>query len=77
MQMFEPDDYMFTFDLKAGYHHVDIYKQHWDYLGFSWGEGTTQQYYIFLCPPIWPSHSLFSPYQIVTLPSKSIGEVRA
>ena len=24
---------MFTFDLKSGYHHVDIYKQHWDYFG--------------------------------------------
>ena len=51
MQMFEPDDYMFTFDLKAGYHHVDIYKQHWDYLGFSWADGSTQQYYVFCVLP--------------------------
>ena len=25
MLMFQPDDYMFTFDLKSGYHHIDIH----------------------------------------------------
>ncbi len=34
MLLFERGDYMFSFDLKSGYHHVDI---HWKYLGFSWG----------------------------------------
>jgi len=47
MQMLELGDYVFTFDLKSGYHHVDINQQHWDYLGSSWGEGETQQYYVF------------------------------
>ena len=28
MLMFEKDDYLFSFDLKAGYHHVDIYEPH-------------------------------------------------
>ena len=37
MIMFQPDDYMFTFDLKSGYHHVDIHEEHWKYLGFAWG----------------------------------------
>ena len=46
MLMFEPDDYMFTFDLKSGYHHVDIHKQHWKYLGFAWWEGPVLQYYV-------------------------------
>ena len=44
-------DYMFTFDLKSGYHHVDIHQQHWKYLGFSWGAGTTQHYYVFCVLP--------------------------
>ena len=35
MQMFSCNDYMFVFDLKAGYHHVDIFHAHWEYLGFS------------------------------------------
>ena len=30
------NDYMTTFDLTSGYHHVDIYPQHQMYLGFSW-----------------------------------------
>ena len=51
MQMFEPGDHMFTFDLKSGYHHLDIYQPHWNYLGFSWGEGTSQQYYVFCVLP--------------------------
>ena len=28
--------YMFSFDLKSGYHHVEICKGHQTYLGFSW-----------------------------------------
>ena len=29
-------EYFFTFDLKSGYHHVDIHPDCWTYLGFSW-----------------------------------------
>ena len=28
--------YMITFDLKSGYHHIDIFEAHQEYLGFSW-----------------------------------------
>ena len=28
MLMFQPDDYIFTFDLKLGYHHIDIHIDH-------------------------------------------------
>ena len=34
--MFEADEYMFKFDLKAGYHHVDIHPEYHKYLGFQW-----------------------------------------
>ena len=51
MQMFELGDHMFTFDTKSGYHHVDIHEQYWDYLGFSWGMGSAQQYYVFCVLP--------------------------
>ena len=47
MLMFQPDDYMFTFDLKSGYHHVDMHEEHWKYLGFAQGEGPDPQYYVF------------------------------
>ena len=34
--LFEKVDYLFTFDLKSGYHHVDIAEEHYKYLGFVW-----------------------------------------
>ena len=38
MLLLERGNYMFSFDLKSGYHQVDIIiaKEHWQYLGFSW-----------------------------------------
>lgn len=42
---------MFSFDLKSGYHHVDIHRQHWEYLGFSWGQGPNTGYYVFCVLP--------------------------
>ena len=35
MLMFEKDNYMFTFDLKSGYHHIDICPAQHKYLGFA------------------------------------------
>ena len=39
--------FLFSFDLKSGYHHVDIAKEHWKYLEFSWGSC----YYVFTVLP--------------------------
>ena len=36
--LFQQGDYMITFDLKSGYHHVDIHEDFWSYLGFSWND---------------------------------------
>ena len=36
MLLFKQGDYMFSFDLKSGYHHVDIADIHHTYLGFEW-----------------------------------------
>ena len=49
--LFQKGDYMFSFDLKSGYHHVDIHRQHWEYLGFSWGQGPNAGYYVFSVLP--------------------------
>ena len=35
-ELLGPDKYMFSFDLKSGYHHVDIFPDHRKYLSFSW-----------------------------------------
>ena len=44
---------MFTFDLKSGYHHIEIYHEHQTYLGFAWNFGTekTVRYYKFTALP--------------------------
>ena len=36
MMLFKRGDYLFSFDLKSGYHHVDVANHHWKYLGFNW-----------------------------------------
>lgn len=44
---FNPDDLMFSVDLEAAYHHVDIHQSSWTYLGFLW-QGKT---YVFTVLP--------------------------
>jgi len=48
MQMISKHDYVFTFDLKSGYHHVDIYLDHWQYLSFAWEVKGHHKYYTFI-----------------------------
>jgi hypothetical protein len=38
-----PGDYLFTVNLKSGYHHIDMFQEHWKYLGFQWRD----QFYVF------------------------------
>ena len=45
--LFQKGDFMFSFDLKSGYHHVDIADIHTKYLGFSWAG----KYYVFTVFP--------------------------
>ena len=43
---------MITFDLKSGYHHVDINQDCWPYLGFSWyGPWQHRQFFMFQVLP--------------------------
>ena len=51
MQYFKKGDYLFTFDLKSGYHHVDIIEEHWQYLGFQWECDGVTHYYVFCVLP--------------------------
>ena len=54
-EVLAPNDYMFSLDLKSGYHHLDIHPDYWEFLGFQW-QG---QYYVFtqlpfgLAPACW------------------------
>ena len=50
--LFQRGDFMITFDLKLGYHHVDINRDCWSYLGFSWYEpGGCRQFFMFRVLP--------------------------
>ena len=51
MLIFQKSDYLFLFDLKSGYHHVDIYKPHQRYLGFQWEYEGTTGFYVFKVLP--------------------------
>lgn len=47
LDYFEEDAFLFTFDLKSGYHHIDIHVEHQSYLGFQWED----QFYVFTVLP--------------------------
>ena len=51
MLLFEKGDYLFTFDLKLGYHHVDVCLAEYKYLGFSYDRNGVEHYYIFTVLP--------------------------
>jgi hypothetical protein len=45
------NSYGFVFDLKSGYHHVDIHKSFQTYLGFSWELINVVKYFVFTVLP--------------------------
>ena len=52
LAMIEKGDSLFSFDLKAGYHHVDIRESYQTYLGFSWSlKGKPVKHYAFTVLP--------------------------
>ena len=43
----EKDSWCFKFDLKSGYHHIDIHEDFFQYLGFAWDFGGVVRYFVF------------------------------
>ena len=59
-QVIEEGYWFFTWDLKSGYHHVDIAPEHQQYLGFSWlSENGTRRYFTFTVLPFGLSTACF------------------
>lgn len=48
---FQKGDYLFAFDLKSGYHHIEILPHHTTFLGFSWDLGTGSKFFKFQVLP--------------------------
>ena len=38
--------FFLTFDLKSGYHHIETFPDHRQYLGFSWNFGSVVKYFV-------------------------------
>ena len=49
--MFRKNGYMSSFDLKSGYHHVEIFQPHQTFLGFSWEFQEETRFYVFTVLP--------------------------
>ena len=47
MLLLEKGDYLFSFDLRSGYHHVETADIHHKYLGFAWNK----KFYTFMVLP--------------------------
>lgn len=51
MIMFEKGGYLFAFDPKSGYHHVDMFEPHRQFLGFQLTHEGNHQFYLFAVLP--------------------------
>ena len=53
MSYFTVEAFMFSFDLKSGYHHIELFKEQQVYLGFSWTNAISNQtkFYMFTVLP--------------------------
>ena len=49
--LFQSGYFFFTFDLQCGYHHVKIFPDHRQYLGFSWNFGWVVKFFVFTVLP--------------------------
>ena len=49
--LFDANEYLFKFDLKSGYHHVDIHRDFHTYLGFQWETKGVACYLVFTVLP--------------------------
>ena len=58
------DGYLFKFDLKSGYHHLDVFPPHQTYLGFSWIIDGELKYF---CFTVLPFGLTSSPYIFIKL----------
>ena len=60
MLMLSRGDYLFKFDLKSGYHHLDVFEPHQCYLGFAWDLHGEQSYFVFTVLPFGLSSACYA-----------------
>ena len=70
-------DWFITFDLRNGYHHIDIGREHWKYLGFSFPINGCVKYFVFTSLPFGlATDSATCIYQSLTDPHKTLEDSR-
>ena len=69
-ELFRKGDFIFTFDLKSAYHHIDIFEDHRQYLGFSWEIQGQLHYYVFNVLPFGISTAGFIFSKLIREPVK-------
>ena len=52
-EVYGKGDFLVTFDLKSGYHHIEIAEAHRKYLGFKWQLNSVTKSFVFLCIAVW------------------------
>ena len=53
-------NWLFSFDIKSGYHHIDIFPPDQEFLGFSWSKDGVIRFYKFTVPAtFWPPRCFF------------------
>ena len=63
-QFFSLDYFMFSFDLKSGYHHIEIFQEHCQFLSFSWEFNGVTKYFSFQVLPFGLTLSSFYIYKM-------------
>jgi hypothetical protein len=75
LSYFQKGSFMLTFDLKSGYHHIEIHPDHLRFLGFAWkfpGEASIR-YFVFTVLPFGLSSAPYTFLQNVLSRLGSIG----
>jgi hypothetical protein len=51
LQVVKQGDWLFAFDLKSAYHQIEMFKEHWRFLGLALEIGGVKKFFVFTCLP--------------------------
>ena len=51
LQVVKAGDWMFAFDLKSAYHQIEMFKEHWKFLGLALKINGVKKFFVFTCLP--------------------------
>ena len=51
LQVVKAGDWMFAFDLKSAYHQIEMFREHWQFLGLALEIDGVKKFFVFTCLP--------------------------